>query len=94
MNKLMISTLASALLLTAPAFAGTQADLTMCRKALAEQGHFDQKAHSLKFSHRKGNTRKRTVFLTLKNRADSTKQTVECKLERKDVIDMTLAPRK
>lgn len=90
MNKSMISALAAALLLTAPAFADTQADIKMCREALAEQGYFDNDLHSLKFSHRKGNTRKRTMFLTLKDREDASKQMVSCKLQRQNVVNLTL----
>ncbi len=93
MNKTPTSVLAAVtatLLFATPVMANTQADLKKCRTALTEQGHFDNDKHSLKFTHRKGNTRKRTIFLTLKDRNDQSKQTVACKLQRKDVIDLSL----
>lgn len=93
-TKLMIisAVTASALLFAGPAFATTQSDLKSCRTALAEQGHFDADQHRLKFSHRKGNSRKRTVFMTLKSRSDASKSEVACVLQRKDVIDLAVTP--
>ncbi len=96
MNKIRTPLLAAAtaaLMFATPAFADTQADLKKCRAALTEQGHFNKDQHSLKFSHRKGNTRKRTVFLTRKDRSDDSRHTVECKLNRKDVIDLSVTPK-
>lgn len=96
MNKTLIPWLAAAsaaLLLTAPASADTTADLIKCRTALIEEGHFNNDQHSLKFSHRKGHTRKRTIFLTLKDRQTSSRQQVSCKLERAFVTGLTLMPK-
>ncbi len=78
------------LMFATPASATTQSDLQKCRTALAEQGHFDNDQHSLKFSHRKGNSRKRTMFLTRKDRSSNLKHAVECKLHRTDVIDLSV----
>lgn len=96
MNKIHTPFLVAAtatLMFATPAFANTQADLKTCRAALTEQGHFDNNLHSLKFSHRKGNTRKRTMFLTRKDRSDNSKYTIQCKLHRKDVIDLNITPK-
>jgi len=94
MSTLRTSLLTAAtatLLFASPVFATTQSDLKKCREALTAEGHFDNDVQSLKFSHRKGNTRKRTMFLTLKDLNDGSKQTVACKLQRKDVIDLTMS---
>lgn len=92
-NVNLLVALAGVLLICAPVSADTQSDLKDCRAALTEQGLFDAERHSLKFSHRKGNTRKRTMFLTLKDRDSASKQKVSCVLQRKDVIDLELTPR-
>ncbi|MEM7083930.1 MAG: hypothetical protein AAF465_14470 [Pseudomonadota bacterium] len=79
-------------LMSQPAQASTQDDLKKCRAALSAQGLYDQDQHSLKFSHRKGNTRKRTMFMTLKDRDADSRQKVACQIERKDVIDVAVTP--
>ena len=96
MNKILIPWLAAAsaaLLLTAPATADTTADVQKCRTALAAEGHFDNSLQSLKFAHRKGNTRKRTVYMTMENRGNGTRQQIACRLERQDIVGLTLIPK-
>ncbi len=96
MNKILIPWLAAAsaaLLLTAPATADTMADLQKCRTVLAEEGHFDNSLQSLEFSRRKGNTQKRTIYMTLKNRGNATRQQVACKIERQNITGLTLIPK-
>ncbi len=96
MNKTLIKSLivaSAAVLMSAPALADTTEDVNKCRTALAEEGHFDNSLQSLKFSHRKGNSRKRTVYMTLKNRGNDNRQQVACKFERNGITGLTLIPR-
>ncbi len=96
MNKTLTNLLVTAgvaFLISAPVMADTTDDVNKCRAALAEEGHFDNSLQSLKFSHRKGNSRKRTVYMTLKNRGNANRQQVACRLERQDITGLTLIPK-
>lgn len=82
----------AALFMAAPASADTTADLQKCRAALSEEGRYDDATQSLRFSHRKGNTRKRTVYMTLRDRETEARHKVACRLERQYITGLTLIP--
>lgn len=83
----------AALFLAVPASADTTSDLKKCRATLSEEGRFDNAEQTLKFSHRKGNTRKRTVYLTLRDRDSESRHQVACRLERQHITGITLIPK-
>ncbi|MCI5045147.1 MAG: hypothetical protein MRY72_10655 [Aquisalinus sp.] len=78
-----------AVLSTAPAFAGTQEDVSTCRAALAEDGRLNMDNYRLGFEGKKGN-RVRTLTLEAVSSNNSPNYKVKCTIERSSVTNLEL----
>lgn len=80
-----LALISSLIVISAPAMAGTQADIQTCRETISAQGKLDISAHRLKFLSKKGN-RTRTLKLKAVAKNGGESFILTCQLNRKDIV--------
>ncbi len=78
-----------ALVLSAPAFAGTQDDVQSCRAALAAEGTLDVDNYRLSFKGKKGG-KNRVLTLEAKPKNNGERYMVKCSISKSEVTDLAL----